>query len=78
MLPRKEKPLRKQKNLQEAVELYIEDVIESGDEQDFIPRPAPMEEWIKFFDAEAKTLIKNLSKIDIPKGIQFEEIVYAG
>ena len=36
------------KNLQEAVELYLEDVIESGDEQDFIPRPAPMEEWIKF------------------------------
>ena len=42
------------KNLQEAVELYLEDVIESGEEQDFIPRPAPMEEWIKFFDAEAK------------------------
>lgn len=36
------------KNLQEAVELYLEDVIESGDEQDFIPRPAPMEEWLKF------------------------------
>ena len=35
------------KNLQEAVELYLEDVIESGDEQDFIPRPAPIEEWIK-------------------------------
>jgi len=40
-------------NLQEAVELYLEDVIESGDEQDFIPRPAPMEEWAKFFDTEA-------------------------
>ena len=38
------------KNLQEAVELYLEDVIESGDEQDFIPRPAPMEEWIKFHE----------------------------
>lgn len=31
------------KNLQEVVELYLEDVIESGDEKDFIPRPAPME-----------------------------------
>ena len=31
------------KNLQEAVELYLEDVIGSGDEQDFIPRPAPMD-----------------------------------
>jgi predicted RNase H-like HicB family nuclease len=45
------------KNLQEAVELYLEDVIESGDEQDFIPRPAPIEEWLKFFDAEAKSII---------------------
>jgi len=36
-------------NLQEAVELYLEDVIESGDKQDFIPRPAPMQEWIRFF-----------------------------
>ena len=66
------------KNLQEAVELYLEDVIESGDEQDFIPRPAPMEEWIKFFEAEAKSIIKNLSKTDIAKGIEFEETVYAG
>ena len=41
-------------NLQEAVELYLEDVIESRDERDFIPRPAPMEEWVKFFKAEAK------------------------
>jgi predicted RNase H-like HicB family nuclease len=64
-------------NLQEAVELYLEDVIEAGDEQDFIPRPAPMEEWVKFFDAEAKLLINKLSKIDISKGIQFEETVYA-
>jgi predicted RNase H-like HicB family nuclease len=65
------------KNLQEAVELYLEDVIESGDEQDFIPRPAPMEEWIKFFEAEAKSIISKLSAIDISEGIQFEETVYA-
>jgi len=34
------------KNIREAVELYIEDVIEAGDETDFLPRPAPVEEWI--------------------------------
>ena len=65
------------KSLQEAVELYLEDVFESGDEQEFIPRPAPMEEWIKFFDAEAKFIAKELSKTALPKKIKFEEIVYA-
>lgn len=33
-------------NLQEAVELYLEDVLEAGDEQGFIPRPAGREEWL--------------------------------
>ena len=28
------------KNLQEAVEVYLEDVIECKEEKDFIPRPA--------------------------------------
>jgi hypothetical protein len=65
------------KNLQEAVELYLEDVLEAGDEQEFIPRPALMEEWIKFFEAEAKFMAKELSKTPLPKRIKFEEIVYA-
>lgn len=29
-------------NLTEAVEVYLEDVYEAGDEVDFIPRPAPV------------------------------------
>ena len=37
------------KNIREAIELYLEDVYESGDEKEFIPRPAPVEEWIKYF-----------------------------
>lgn len=65
-----------QKNLQEAVELYLEDVLEAKDEQEFIPRPASKEEWIKFFDAEAKLLGKNLSNMALSKKIKFEEIVY--
>jgi len=66
------------KNLQEAVELYLEDVLEAGDEQEFIPRPASKEEWIKFFEAEAKYMAKELSKTSLSKRIKFEEIVYAG
>ena len=65
------------KNLQEAVELYLEDVFEAKDEQEFIPRPASKEEWIKFFDAEAKLLGKNLSNMALSKKIKFEEVVYA-
>jgi len=33
-----------EKNIREAIELYLEDVYEAGDEKDFIPRPAPVEE----------------------------------
>ena len=35
------------RNLQEAVEMYLADVIESKEEEGFIPRPAPRAEWIK-------------------------------
>ena len=42
------------KNLQEAVEIYLEDVIEAKELKNFVPRPAPRSEWIKFFKAEAK------------------------
>ncbi|MBI1930575.1 type II toxin-antitoxin system HicB family antitoxin [Candidatus Poribacteria bacterium] len=41
------------KNLHEAVALYLEVVYEVGDEEEFMPRPAPREEWLKFFEAEA-------------------------
>ena len=66
------------KNLQEAVELYLEDVLKSEDEQEFIPRPASMEEWMKFFNAEAKFMAKELSpKTALAKKIKFEEMLYA-
>ena len=42
------------KNIREAIELYLEDVYESGDEKEFIPRPAPVEEWIKYFKQKAQ------------------------
>ena len=34
------------KNIREAVELYIEDVIEAGDETEFLSRPTPVEKWL--------------------------------
>ena len=36
------------RNIREAVELYLESVVEAGEEDEFIPRPAPSEEWIKY------------------------------
>ena len=44
------------KNIREAIELYLEDVYESGDEKEFIPRPAPVEEWIKYFKQKAQEI----------------------
>lgn len=39
------------KNIAEAVQLYLEDVYAASDEKDFIPRPAPLEEWVRFGQA---------------------------
>ena len=66
------------KNLQEAVAIYLEDVIESKDEKEFIPRLAPRSEWIKFFKAEAKVLSKKLKNSRIRKHLKLEDIVYSG
>jgi len=49
-------PKEAEENLEEAIELYLEDVFEAGDEEDFIPRPTPTEEWIKYFEAESLKL----------------------
>jgi len=35
------------KNVIEAIELYLESVYAAGEEKEFIPRPAPVEEWLK-------------------------------
>jgi len=43
------------KNIREAIEIYLEDVYES-DEKEFIPRPAPVEEWIKYFKQKAQEI----------------------
>ena len=48
------------KNLKEAIELYLEDVWEDGDEKEFIPRPAPVEEWLKYFQQKALEIKKDV------------------
>jgi predicted RNase H-like HicB family nuclease len=65
---------RAKKNLQEAIELYLEEVFEAKEEKDFIPRPAPRTEWIKFFKAEAKALGKKL-QTSTHRRIKLEDIV---
>ena len=66
------------KNLQEAVEVYLEDVIASKDVKDFLPRPAPRSEWLKFFKAEAKSLSRKLKNSRLHKHLKLEDIVYTG
>ncbi len=65
------------KNLQEAVAVYLEDVIQSGETEDFIPRPAPRAEWVKFFKAEAKSLGRKLKDFPNRKHFKLEDIVYS-
>ena len=66
------------KNLREAVELYLEDVFASKEEKDFVPRPAPRAEWLKFFKAEAKALSKRLKNSRLHNHLKLEDIVYTG
>ncbi len=65
------------KNLKEAVAVYLEDVLQAGEAKDFIPRPAPRAEWIKFFKAEAKSLGKKLKNLPPRKYFKLEDIVYS-
>lgn len=45
-----------ERNIKEAVNLYLEDVYKSDDQKDFIPRSAPVREWLKYFRKEAEGL----------------------
>jgi len=49
-----ETPEEAKANLREAVEIYLEEVYELDLESQFIPRPTPMEYWLKYFTAEVK------------------------
>jgi len=62
-------------NLQEAIELYLEEVYESGLEEEFIPRPAPMEYWVRYFAAEAQKIGTRIKNHEMPS-IEINEVVY--
>jgi len=70
---RKRKSLKA--NLQEAIELYLEEVHESGLEEEFIPRPAPMEYWVRYFEAEAKEIGTRIKNHEMPS-IEINGVVY--
>lgn len=65
------------KNLKEAVAVYLQDVLHAGEAKNFIPRPAPRAEWIKFFKAEAKALSKKFKNLPLRKHFKLEDIVYS-
>ena len=56
----------------------MEDVFQSKEEKDFVPRPAPRAEWLKFFKAEAKVLSKRLKNSRLHKRLKLEDIIYTG
>ena len=62
-------------NLQEAIELYLEEVHESDLEEEFIPRPALMEYWLRYFAAEAKEIGTRIKNHEMPS-IEINEVVY--
>lgn len=62
-----------EKNIKEAIGLYLEDVYETGDEKDFAPSLAPVQEWLKYFNVEAKKL-KSFMRTDTFKP-KFKEAV---
>ena len=63
------------RNIREAIELYLESVVEAGEEEDFIPRAAPTEEWLKYFESESKHL-KNLLARSARDHLRMHEVVY--
>ena len=62
-------------NLKEAVELYLETVYEEGDEREFIPRPAPVEEWLKYFEVQARALSRESFKGKTAVSLELDSVV---
>ena len=65
------------KNVIEAIELYLESVYAAGEEKEFIPRPAPVEEWVKYFEAMTKRMKSGFRASALRGKVRLREIVYA-
>lgn len=65
------------KNIAEAIQLYLESVRAAGDEKEFIPRPAPLEEWLKYFQALARQMNKDFRPEAKLRPLRLQEMVYA-
>jgi len=64
-----------EKNLREAVDLYLDTVHEMGVEDQFIPRLAPVEDWIRYYELEAQRVQRELR--DHPESVvEFETRVH--
>ena len=65
------------KNIDEAIRLYLVSVYAAGDEGDFIPRPAPIEEWLKYFQAMTQLTKRNIGSSVRSGKVRLREIIYA-
>lgn len=65
------------KNVVEAIELYLASVRAAGEEKEFIPRPAPVEEWVKYFEAMTKRMKKSFRASATRGEVRLHEMVYA-
>lgn len=65
------------KNVIEAIELYLESVYDAGEEKEFISRPAPVEEWVKYFEAMTKRMSKSFRASATRREVRLRELVYA-
>jgi predicted RNase H-like HicB family nuclease len=62
-------------NLKEAVQLYLETACEEGDQREFIPRPAPVEEWLKFFRVQAREIKQESFKNKKALSLELDAVV---
>lgn len=69
-------PQEARENLRGAIMLYLADVYAAGDEAEFIPRSAPAEEWLKFFEARAKRFAEKLRLGGPDMPVVLQEAVY--
>ena|SRR3989338_5533080 len=55
------------KNLEEAVELYLEDVAQSPNKKSVLKRPAPYKIWQEYYKASTAHLVEEVQRSHHPK-----------